>query len=85
MTDRIKNALIANAINLLNVVVIFFIDFHWHTLQARRIVAGPKAIISEFAEMQVESKDKLFTEFNSLSVIYAQPVSVLCGRVCFFR
>ncbi|XP_062518423.1 uncharacterized protein LOC134193605 isoform X2 [Corticium candelabrum] len=41
---------------------------------AQRVVASPKEAVNLFAEDRVvEAKDRLLSEFNSLSVIYGQP------------
>eukprot|EP00118_Oscarella_pearsei_P016797 m.162889 g.162889 ORF g.162889 m.162889 type:complete len:423 (+) comp38848_c0_seq3:2974-4242(+) len=43
------------------------------TSEAKRVVAGPKPPINLFTEDRVvDSKDKLLSEFNTLSVVYGQ-------------
>eukprot|EP00818_Percolomonas_sp_WS_P003219 CAMPEP_0117443354 /NCGR_PEP_ID=MMETSP0759-20121206/4652_1 /TAXON_ID=63605 /ORGANISM="Percolomonas cosmopolitus, Strain WS" /LENGTH=802 /DNA_ID=CAMNT_0005235327 /DNA_START=152 /DNA_END=2560 /DNA_ORIENTATION=+ len=53
--------------------------FYYRLLQkdvniARQVVGGAKSLITEFAEEESEEyKDRLFNEFNTLSIIYGKP------------
>jgi hypothetical protein len=56
--------------------------FYYRLLQydpsvAERVVDPPKQAVSVFADMQSsEIKDRIFAEFNSLSVVYQKVVQV---------
>eukprot|EP00932_Pfiesteria_piscicida_P020992 SRR837773.7792.p1 GENE.SRR837773.7792~~SRR837773.7792.p1 ORF type:complete len:374 (-),score=174.20 SRR837773.7792:288-1409(-) len=42
--------------------------------EARRVICAPKEIVEEFQEeMDAELKEKIFDEFNTLSIVYKQP------------
>eukprot|EP00428_Durinskia_dybowskii_P013958 CAMPEP_0170223240 /NCGR_PEP_ID=MMETSP0116_2-20130129/11318_1 /TAXON_ID=400756 /ORGANISM="Durinskia baltica, Strain CSIRO CS-38" /LENGTH=834 /DNA_ID=CAMNT_0010473939 /DNA_START=28 /DNA_END=2532 /DNA_ORIENTATION=+ len=42
--------------------------------EARRVVCAPKEVVDEFQEeMDQEQKDRIFDEFNTLSIVYKQP------------
>jgi len=44
--------------------------------EARRIICTPKEIVEEFQEeMDMELKERVFDEFNTLSTVYKQPAS----------
>ena len=44
------------------------------SVQAQRVIAGGKQTVEEFVLFEPESSDEVFKEFNSLSVMYSQPV-----------
>ena len=64
--------------------------FYYRLLQynvtvAERVVNPPKQAVSVFADTQSsEIKDRIFDEFNSLSVVY-QKVSIVITLVSGFR
>merc|ERR1719277_2522580 len=42
--------------------------------EARRVICAPKEVVEEFQEeMDAEMKEKIFDEFNTLSIVYKQP------------
>merc|ERR1719473_2513505 len=44
--------------------------------EARRVICAPKEVVEEFQEeMDADVKEKVFDEFNTLSVVYKQPSS----------
>ncbi|CAE7243695.1 BETAA-AD [Symbiodinium natans] len=44
--------------------------------EARRVICAPKEVVEEFQEeMDVDLRDRVFDEFNSLSTVYKQPAS----------
>lgn len=44
--------------------------------EARRVICAPKEMIEEFQEeMDVEMRERIFEEFNTLSIVYKQPAS----------
>jgi len=44
--------------------------------EARRVICAPKEVVEEFQEeMDQEQKDRIFEEFNTLSIVYKQPAS----------
>ncbi|CAE7162401.1 apdG, partial [Symbiodinium pilosum] len=44
--------------------------------EARRVICAPKEVVDEFQEeMDVDLRDRVFDEFNSLSTVYKQPAS----------
>merc|ERR1719334_1894088 len=44
--------------------------------EARRVICAPKEVVEEFQEeMDAESRDRIFDEFNSLSTVYRQPAA----------
>mmetsp|Transcript_39746 Transcript_39746/g.91916 ORF Transcript_39746/g.91916 Transcript_39746/m.91916 type:complete len:831 (+) Transcript_39746:250-2742(+) len=44
--------------------------------EARKVICAPKEVVDEFQEeMDVDLRDRVFDEFNSLSTVYKQPAS----------
>lgn len=44
--------------------------------EARRVICAPKEVVEEFQEeMDQEQLDRIFEEFNTLSIVYKQPAS----------
>jgi len=44
--------------------------------EARRVICAPKEVVEEFQEeMDPDAKDRIFEEFNTLSVVYKQPAA----------
>lgn len=44
--------------------------------EARRIICAPKEVVEEFQEeMDQEQRDRIFDEFNTLSIVYKQPAA----------
>merc|ERR1719193_145005 len=44
--------------------------------EARRVICAPKEVVEEFQEeMDQEQKDRIFDEFNTLSIVYKQPAA----------
>jgi len=44
--------------------------------EARRVICAPKEVVEEFQEeMDVDLRDRVFDEFNSLSTVYKQPAA----------
>eukprot|EP00439_Symbiodinium_sp_Y106_P021040 s7231_g2.t1 len=44
--------------------------------EARRVICAPKEVVEEFQEeMDVDLRDRVFNEFNSLSTVYKQPAA----------
>lgn len=44
--------------------------------EARRVICAPKEVVEEFQEeMDAEQRDKIFEEFNTLSIVYKQPAA----------
>mmetsp|Transcript_91156 Transcript_91156/g.162290 ORF Transcript_91156/g.162290 Transcript_91156/m.162290 type:complete len:844 (+) Transcript_91156:250-2781(+) len=44
--------------------------------EARRVICAPKEVVEEFhEEMDADSRDRIFDEFNSLSTVYKQPAA----------
>lgn len=48
--------------------------------EARRVIAGSKATIEEFAERRGEVVDKVFEEFNSLACVYGHPADTFVDQ-----
>lgn len=58
---------------------------HYNVTIAERVVNPPKQAVSVFADTQSsEIKDRIFDEFNSLSVVY-EKVSIVITVVSGFR
>merc|ERR1719220_2422745 len=44
--------------------------------EARRVICAPKEVVAEFQEeMDADARDRIFEEFNTLSIVYKQPAS----------
>merc|ERR1719473_206684 len=44
--------------------------------EARRVICAPKEVVEEFQEeMDADIRERIFEEFNTLSVVYKQPAS----------
>lgn len=53
--------------------------------QAKRVICAPAPQVDSFAEFALADDTQLFKEFNSLSVIYNQPVGDGMGSVGTFN
>eukprot|EP00041_Stephanoeca_diplocostata_P036376 m.1324797 g.1324797 ORF g.1324797 m.1324797 type:complete len:805 (-) comp24852_c4_seq1:147-2561(-) len=48
--------------------------------EAKRVIASPRDVVSEFAERRSDLIDAVFDEFNSLSVIYHEPADTFVDQ-----